>query len=84
MLNYFSNNKKEDNGNVMNYLNKTVYIMMSQLSKNSIELNKPDILINIPYNVCGFFDYHKTSELIEYGVKKTSQILDEKLSLYNN
>ena len=71
MLNYFSTNKKEDNGNVMNYLNKTVYIMMSQLSKNSIELHKPDILINIPYNVCGFFDYHKTSELIRFGVEKT-------------
>ncbi|MBH70009.1 MAG: patatin [Flavobacteriales bacterium] len=75
MLNYFSNNKKEDNGNVMNYLNKTVYIMMSQLSKNSIELNKPDILINIPYNVCGFFDYHKTSELIRFGVEKTKLAL---------
>ena len=25
MLNYFSTNKKEDNGNVMNYLNKTVF-----------------------------------------------------------
>ena len=75
MLNYFSTNKKEDNGNVMNYLNKTVYIMMSQLSKNSIELNKPDILINIPYNVCGFFDYHKSSELIRFGVEKTKLAL---------
>ena len=75
MLNYFSTNKKEDNGNVMNYLNKTVYIMMSQLSKNSIELHKPDILINIPYNVCGFFDYHKTSELIRFGVEKTKLAL---------
>ena len=85
MLNYFSSSsKKEDAGNMVNFLNKTVYVMMSQLSKNSIDTYKPDILINIPYNICGFFDYHKTSELIEYGVKKTSQILDEKLSLYNN
>ena len=71
MLNYFSYNKKVDNGNAMNYLNKTVYIMMSQLSKNSIGIYKPDILINIPYNVCGFFDYHKTSELIKFGVENT-------------
>ena len=49
--------------------------MMSQLSKNSIELHKPDILINIPYNVCGFFDYHKTSELIRFGVEKTKLAL---------
>tara|TARA_B100001057_G_scaffold498843_1_gene607327 strand:+ start:2706 stop:3560 length:855 start_codon:yes stop_codon:yes gene_type:complete len=76
MINYFSYNKNEDNGNVMNYLNKTVYIMMSQLSKNSIDINKPDILINIPYNSCGFFDYHKTSELIKFGVDKARVALN--------
>ena len=43
--------------------------MMSQLSKIQLILHNPDILINIPYNICGFFDYHKTSELIRFGEK---------------
>ena len=61
MLSYFSSSsKKEDAGNMMTFLNKTVYVMMSQLSKNAISTYKPDIVINIPYNICGFFDYHKT------------------------
>ncbi len=77
MLNYFSSSsKKEDAGNMMNFLNKTVYLMMYQLSKNSIDTYKPDIVINIPYNICGFFDYHKTKELIEIGVNKTKEALD--------
>ena len=79
MLNYFSSSsKKEDAGNMVNFLNKTVYVMMSQLSKNAIKSYEPDILINIPYNICGFFDYHKTKELIEIGVNKTKKILDSK------
>ena len=63
---------------MVNFLNKTVYVMMSQLSKNAIKSYEPDILINIPYNICGFFDYHKTKELIEIGVNKTKKILDSK------
>ena len=79
MLNYFSSSsKKKDAGNMVNFLNKTVYVMMSQLSKNAIKSYEPDILINIPYNICGFFDYHKTKELIEIGVNKTKKILDSK------
>jgi len=79
MLNYFSSSsKKEDAGNMVNFLNKTVYVMMSQLSKNAINSYEPDVLINIPYNICGFFDYHKTKELIEIGVNKTKKILESK------
>jgi len=77
MLNYFSSrSKKEDAGNMMTFLNKTVYVMMSQLSKNAIITYKPDVVINIPYNICGFFDYHKTKELIEIGTHKTKEALD--------
>ena len=77
MLSYFSSSsKKEDAGNMMTFLNKTVYVMMSQLSKNAISTYKPDIVINIPYNICGFFDYHKTKKLIEIGVNKTKKALD--------
>jgi len=77
MLSYFSSNsKKEDAGNMMTFLNKTIYVMMSQLSKNAISTYKPDIVINIPYNICGFFDYHKTKKLIEIGVNKTKYALD--------
>ena len=81
MLNYFSSStKKEEAGNMINFLNKTVYIMMNQLSKNSIDKYKPDVVINIPYDICGFFDYHKGKELTEIGVNKTKEALD----LYEN
>jgi len=77
MLNYFSSSsKKKEAGNMVTFLNKTVYIMMNQLSENSINTYKPDVLINIPYNICGFFDYHETKKLINIGVEKTIEALN--------
>ena len=61
---------------MVTFLHKTAYIMMSQLSENSIEKYKPDVLINIPYNICGFFDYHETKKLIQIGLDKTIEALN--------
>ena len=77
MLNCFSSSgKKKAAGNMVTFLHKTAYIMMSQLSENSIQKYKPDVLINIPYNICGFFDYHETKKLIQIGVDKTIEALN--------
>ena len=77
MIKYFSSkSKKNDIGNMMGFLNKTVYIMMNQLSQNAIDIYKPDLVINIPYNTCGMFDFHKSKELIHIGRKKIKLALD--------
>ena len=44
--------------------------MINQLTKNSIELHKPDILIQIPSKTCGIFDFQKSKELIDIGRKE--------------
>ena len=61
---------------MMSFLNKTVYIMMNQLSQNAIDIYKPDLVINIPYNTCGMFDFHKSKELIHIGREKIKLALD--------
>ena len=77
MIKYFSSkSKKNDIGNMMGFLNKTVYIMMNQLSQNAIDIYKPDLVINIPYNTCGMFDFHKSKELIHIGREKIKLALD--------
>ena len=56
MMKYFGrSNKKQNVDNLVGFLNKTIYIMINQLTKNSIELHKPDILIQIPSKTCGIF-----------------------------
>jgi NTE family protein len=81
MMKYFGKtNKKQNVDSLAGLLNKTIYIMLHQLSQNSIELYKPDILVKIPTKTCGIFDFHKSKELIEIGRK---EIISE-LNLYED
>ncbi|MEZ5104490.1 MAG: patatin-like phospholipase family protein [Draconibacterium sp.] len=44
-------------------------VMLEQISKLSLELNRPDILINIPFDSARTFEFYKAKELIEAGRK---------------
>tara|TARA_B100000902_G_C27248049_1_gene883680 strand:- start:107 stop:982 length:876 start_codon:yes stop_codon:yes gene_type:complete len=81
MMKYFGRSTKKKNiDNVVGFLNKTIYIMIHQLSQNAIDIYKPDVLIKIPSKTCGIFDFHKSKELIEIGRGKAI----EQLNLYEN
>jgi len=54
--------------------------MLSQISKLTLEMSPPDILIEVSRYACGAFDYHKAKELIELGKEATT----ESLKKYNN
>ena len=41
--------------------------MLSQISKLTLELNPPDILIEISRKSFGTFDFYRTEEIIETG-----------------
>jgi len=43
----------------------------------SIEKYKPDLLINIPHNSAGTFEFYRAKELIEYGKEATRKALSE-------
>jgi NTE family protein len=48
-------------------LKATTSAMVHKIAKQDIELSKPDILINIPYDSSDIFDFHKAEELIKIG-----------------
>ncbi len=54
---------------------KTIDMMQNALLQHNIALYPPDILIEIPYNVCNFYDFHKAYELIELGRLLTKKSL---------
>jgi len=41
--------------------------MLQRNSELTIELYKPDILINVSKNSFGLYDFHKSAEIIEKG-----------------
>ena len=52
---------------------ETIGLMLSQISRLTLEMNPPDFLIEISKQSCGVFDFHKAAELIELGKISTME-----------
>ncbi len=59
--------KSSSGNNFLSILSKVSTMMLQANAFLSIELHKPDLLINIPRNTVGTFDFHKSEELIKIG-----------------
>jgi NTE family protein len=51
--------------------------MLSQITKLTLQLNPPDLLIEVSRNACGTFDFYKATELIEAGKEATKECLEK-------
>ena len=51
--------------------------MQDKLTEIILEKNRPDILVNIPRNIAGTFEFDKAEELIEFGRKEFIKSLKE-------
>jgi len=56
-------------------LNSTSSAMIHRIANMSIEKYKPDIVINIPCNSAGTFDFFRAEELIELGEKTATEAI---------
>ena len=65
-------NKKDSMG-YFNLIGETTYLMLSQISKLTLEMNPPDLVIEVSKHACGAFDFYKATELIELGKKVASE-----------
>lgn len=45
----------------------TISLMTNHIAQLQLELNPPDIMINVSRNTAETFDFHKASQLIDYG-----------------
>lgn len=59
-------------------LNTVSRLMIIRLAEQASQLAKPDILINIPQNSAGAWDFHKGNDLIELGRRAAIQGLKNK------
>lgn len=62
---------KKGNIGYFHLIFETSSLMLSQISKLTLEMNPPDILIEISRQSCGTFDFYKAKELIELGKEVT-------------
>ena len=61
--------------NSVGMLQESYLMMRRRLSKLSIELYKPDYVIQIPHNIGGIWDYDKATFLIEQGENFTDKVI---------
>lgn len=67
--------------NMLDLMSQSVDIMQNAIAKSKMSLYHPDILIDIPRNASGFFDFHHAGRLIDIGHQLTDKALKRELQL---
>ena len=68
----------------LSLLNTTSSAMVHIIAKQNIEKHQPDIIISIPHDSAGTFDFQKADELIEIGKEAASFAISEYSNLKKN
>ena len=68
--------KKESMG-YFNLIVNTSNLMLSKIAELTLQIDPPDVLIEISKYTCGTFDFYKADELIQAGKKATKESLKE-------
>ena len=76
IIDFFQKNiKKKESLNYFQLINKSIETMQEIISRHQLASHRPDIMIEIPSDICDFYDFHKANELIEYGKIITKEVL---------
>ena len=73
---FVSFDKKESIG-YFDLITETSGLMLAQISNLTLQMNPPDVLIEISRKACGTFDFYKATELIELGREATQICIGE-------
>lgn len=55
---------------------KSMATVQTVLTQFKLAAYRPDLLVEIPRNLCTFFEFHRATELIEFGYRRTEETLD--------
>ena len=77
--NLFSREYKNsyDDMSVFDIMGRTIDAMQNSLEAYKIAGYSPDIIIDIPHNACGFYEFNRTYEMIELGRMIAKDSLEE-------
>ena len=66
---------KTESPGVFDLLTRTMDTMQNAIARLKLAAYRPDILVEIPRNLCGFFEFDRAEQLIEYGYQRAEQTL---------
>lgn len=74
LSNTIPRNKKDDIG-MFNLMNKSIALMLHQISTLTLEHNRPDLLISLSRESFGIYDFYKAKDIIQAGQLATQKAL---------
>jgi NTE family protein len=60
---------------VLDIIIKSMNIMENTLAQTQLITYSPDMVIELPRNVCNFYEFHRAQEMIDIGREKTKEVL---------
>jgi len=76
MLPYESENHPAEVPDIFDLMMRSMDAMQTTIARFRQAAYKPDISINIPRDICRFFEFYRARELIEFGYHRAEQALD--------
>lgn len=61
--------------NLFNLVTQSIDILQTSLTRFKLAAYYPDIVIEIPRNICSKFDFHRAEELIDFGYNRANEKL---------
>jgi len=55
---------------------KSMATVQTAMTHFKLAAYRPDLLVEIPRNLCTFFEFHRASELIDFGYRRTEETLE--------
>ena len=65
----------EGEANTFELVFKSMSTVQTTLTHFKLAAYRPDLLVEVPRNLCAFFDFHKAEELVEFGYRRTEETL---------
>ncbi len=73
----FFEEKEQGEMNYFTIVSKTIETMQNLITRYELAAHQPDIVIDIPKNLCGFYEFHEAEKIIAYGREVAKQKLAE-------
>ncbi len=76
---------EEEEVNYFTIFSQTIETMQNLITRYELAAHQPDILMEIPRNLCGFYEFHEAEKIIEYGRSVATHAIDnyEKLETFH-
>ena len=70
-----NSSSSRDELSLFNLVTQSMETMQNTVARFKLAANRPDIVVEIPRNICTWFDFDRAEELIEFGYKRATESL---------